>query len=252
MIEAIIYLIAITAAELVTVYVHPVWGMVFHIVILVLVIVRSAVSVRYPYQPLLLCLALVPLVRIISLSMPLANIPQIWWYPIVYGPLVVAAIVVMRILNYKPGQVGLTLGRQPVKKWWPVQLVVALSGIGFGIAEYIILAPEPMVAELTWQAVRLPALIFLLTTGFVEELIFRGVLQRSALEALGRWGIVYVSLIFAVLHIGFLSGIDVAFVFAVALFFSWIVQKTGSLIGVTLSHGVTNMMLYLIAPFLLG
>ena len=77
-------------------------------------------------------------------------------------------------------------------------------------------------------------------------------MKSSALEAFGRWGIIYVSLLFAVLHIGFLSGIDVAFVFAVALFFGWVVQKTGSLIGVTLSHGLTNIMLYLVVPFLLG
>ena len=246
MIEAIIYLLAITGAELVTVYVQPIWGIICHIVILVVVIVRSAVSVRYPYRPLLLSLALVPLVRIISLSMPLANIPQLWWYPIIYGPLLVAAIVVMRVLDYKPVQVGLTFKRLPV------QAAVALSGIGFGIVEYFILAPEPAIAELTWQAAWLPALIFILCTGFVEELIFRGVLQHSAQEVFGRWGIIYVSLLFAVLHIGFLSGIDVAFVFAVALFFGWVVQKTGSLLGVTLSHGITNIVLYLVAPFLLG
>ncbi len=58
------------------------------------------------------------------------------------------------------------------------------------------------------------------------------------------------SLLFAVLHIGFLSLIDVVFVFAVALFFGWVVKKTGSLLGVTLAHGITNILLYLVVPFL--
>ena len=244
MIEAIICLLAIVIAEVVTVTAQPVWGIVCHIVILVAVIVHSAMITGYPHRQLLLSLALVPLVRIISLSMPLANIRQIWWYPIIYAPLLAAAVMVMRILNYRTGQVGLTF------RWLSVQLAVALTGVGFGVAEYFILVPEAMVTRLTWQEIWLPAVILLLCTGFVEELVFRGVLQRSAVESFGGWGIVYVSLLFAVLHMGFLSVADVAFVFFVAMFFGWVVNRTGSLLGVTLSHGITNIVLFLVAPFL--
>ena len=241
--EAIIYLLAITAAEAVTVFVQPVWGIVCHAIVLVAVVMHSALASDYRYRHLLLSLALVPLVRIISLCMPLVNIPQIWWYPIIYAPLLVAAIVVVRILGLRAREVGLNF------RLFPIQLAVAISGLLFGVAEYFILAPEPMVIELTWQGVWLPALIFLVCTGFVEELIFRGVLQRTAVEVFGGWGIVYVSLLFAVLHMGFLSLIDVFFVFAVALFFGWVVKKTGSLFGVTLAHGITNILLYLVVPF---
>ena len=143
MIEAIIYLLAIAIAEVVTVAIQPLWGIGCHAVILIALIVHPAVATRYPHRPLLLSLALVPLVRIISLCMPLADIPQMWWYLIIYTPLLAAAIVVMRILDYRPEQVGLTL------KWFPVQLVVGLTGVVFGVAEYFILAPEAMVAELT-------------------------------------------------------------------------------------------------------
>ena len=243
MIEAIIYLLAIAVAELITVFYLPLWGIVCHTVILVALIVHSAVATRYPHRQLVLSLALVPLVRIISLCMPLANIPQIWWYPIIYVPLLAAAVVVMRIFNYRPEQVGLTF------KWLPVQLGVALTAVGFGVVEYFILKPEAMVVELTWQVAWLPSLMILVFTGFVEEFIFRGVLQCSAVEAFRWWGIVYISLIFAILHMGFLSWIDVIFVFVVALFFGWVVKKTGSLLGVSLSHGITNIVLYLVAPF---
>ena len=243
---AIIYLLAIAAAEVVTVFVQPLWGIVGHIVILILVIVHSAVGARYSHQPLLLSLALVPLVRIISLSMPLANIPQIFWYPIIYAPLLAATLVLMRVLGYRAEQVGLTFRRLPV------QLVVMLTGFVFGVAEYFILVPEAIVTEFSWQVIWLPALIFLLSTGFVEELMFRGVLQHSAAETFGGWNIVYVSLLFAILHMGFLSWIDVIFVFVVALFFGWVVKKTGSLLGVSLAHGITNVMLNLVVPFFLG
>ena len=240
--EALVYLLVITIAEIVTVIIEPMWGIVCHIMVLVAVILHSALISRQTHQQLLLSLALVPLVRIISLSMPLVNIPQIWRYPVIYAPLLVAAVMVARILNLRAKDIGLSLG------FFPVQLVVALSGLVFGVAEYFILKPGPEIVELTWQAMWLPALIFIACTGFVEEFIFRGVMQHTALGALGWWGIVYVSLLFAILHMGFLSWIDLAFVFAVALFFGWVVKRTGSLLGVTLAHGITNIVLYLVVP----
>ena len=261
MLEAIVYLVAITAAEVVTVFYMPLWGMVFHVAVLIAVLIQSSLTREQPRQRILLGLALVPLVRIISLSMSLGNIPQIWWYPIIYAPLLVASFVVMRYSEYRATEIGLNF------QHIPVQLLVALTGFGFGVAEYIILVKlpawpvaallglsteplaVPLVAEFTWQAVWWPALIFLACTGFVEELIFRGVLQRSAVVLWGWWGIIYVSLLFASLHLLHNSIIDLAFVFVIALFFAWVVKRTGSLLGVTLSHGITNIVLYLVVPF---
>jgi len=243
--EALVYLLAVTIAEAVTIAVGPLWGIVSHILVLVTVILRSASVHGQARQQLLLSLTLAPLIRIISLSMPLVDVPRIWWYPIIYAPLLVGALAVVRILNLRTRDIGLSFGL-----FLPLQLAVALSGFVIGVTEYFILRPEPMSIELTWQGVWLPALVLLVCTGFVEEFIFRGVMQYTALRVIGRWGIVYVSLIFAVLHMGFLSWIDVIFVFSVALFFSWVVKRTGSLLGVTLAHGIANIVLFVVAPLL--
>jgi membrane protease YdiL (CAAX protease family) len=108
-----------------------------------------------------------------------------------------------------------------------------------------------LINELTLQSLWLPALIFFVAVGFTEEYIFRGVLQRTTSQVMGSWGIVYASTIFALMHMGFYSWLDVVFVFGIALFFGWSVKKTGSLFGVTLAHGFANIVLYLIAPFFL-
>ena len=81
-----VYLAAITIAEVVTVFFMPLVGMVSHIIILAATIIHSSLTSEQTRQRILLALALVPLVRIISLSMALGNIPQIWWYPIIYAP----------------------------------------------------------------------------------------------------------------------------------------------------------------------
>jgi membrane protease YdiL (CAAX protease family) len=249
---AIAYLAAITVAEVLTVFLQTsVLGIVAHIAILVATIFHSSMTDDPARRRLILALSLAPLVRVISLSMGLGNIPQIWWYPIIYAPLLAAALVVMRVSGYSLREVGFNLKRLRI------QLIVALTGFVFGFAEYLILdilPSEPLITplmpEFSWQGVWWRGLIFLLTTGFVEEFIFRGVLQRSAGFLGNWWGIIYVSLLFAALHIGFLSWVDVAFVFAVAVFFAWVVKRTGSLVGVTLAHGITNAVLYLVAPFI--
>ena len=166
--EALIYFLAITISEVITVTIAPLWGIVCHIIVLVALILHSVLVGRQTLQRLLISLALVPLIRVVSLSVPLANIPRTWWYPIIYTPLLIAALEVVRITGYSLKQIGLTL------KKVPVQLLVALSGFAIGVVEYFILKPVSMIPELTWQEILLPALIFLLFTGFVKSLFSAG------------------------------------------------------------------------------
>jgi len=246
MLEPIIYLAAIVVAEVVTVFFQPLAGVIAHVCVLMTVIVRSARTADRLQRQLILSLSLVPLVRVVSLSIPLLDIPQAWWYPVMYAPLLVSAVVVMRILGFSREDVGLTLRGRSIL----FQAAVIASGFGLGLAEYHILRPESWISTLSWVEAWRPALLLGISTGFVEEFIFRGVLQRSAWERWGWRGLIYISVLFAVLHIGFLSWVDTVFVFGVAMYFAWVVKKTGSLFGVALAHVLTNITLYLIAPLL--
>lgn len=241
---AFLYLILIALAELLTVMADPRWGLALHIAVLTALLVHSSLTMGHPSHKLLLALALAPLIRIFSLSMPLENLDLIYWYALVGAPLMVAAFVVARTLDLTWQDIGLTL------RSLRIQALVAATGLIFGFAEYFILRPEPLIDGLSLGSVWLPALILLIGTGFNEELVFRGVMQSASSAALGKLAILYVTVVFAVLHLGYKSVVDVAFVFAVGLFFAWIVAKTRSLLGVTLSHGITNIALYLVVPFL--
>jgi LysM repeat protein/membrane protease YdiL (CAAX protease family) len=243
---ALLYLLALAAAEALTALVEPRTGLALHALLLVTLLAHTALNWNGRSRDLLLCLGFAPLIRLLSLSMPLAGFPLITWYLIISVPLFAAAALAARALGYSRESLGLTLRR------FPVQLLVGLTGLAFGYVEYLILAPEPLTQALTWEAVWAPALILLLCTGFAEELIFRGAMLRAACGLLGELDVLYVSAVFAALHIGYLSLLDVLFVFWVALFFGWVVARTGSLLGVTLSHGLTNITLFLIVPFLMG
>ncbi len=244
--EAWGYLVLLMAAELVTNLGDPRWGLALYAVLLIALLIHTTLRWEHPVHRLLLSLTLVPLIRLLSLSLPLTRFPQIDWYLFTSLPLFVMAFMVMRSLGLTGRAVGLT------RRGLPVQVAIGLTGLALGYAEYLILSPQPLIQELGWPQVWLPALILLVSTGLLEELLFRGILQRTALDALGAGGLAYVAALFAILHVGHRSELDIAFVFGVGIFFGWAVVKTGSILGVTLSHGLTNIMLFLVIPLLAG
>jgi membrane protease YdiL (CAAX protease family) len=240
----VVYLMAITITEFFTLIVDPRIGLWGHSILLAMLVVHAALIWRRPFYRLVLTLTFAPLIRLVSLTMPLALFPQIYWYLISSIPLFVTALLVAYVIGYSREQVGLTVGNLAV------QLLIGLSGIVLGIVEFVLLRPEPLADSLSWGALTIPALILLICTGFSEELIFRGIMQRAAMDTLGRIGGLYVAAIFAMMHMGHASWLDIFFVFGVSLYFSWIVEKTKSILGVTIAHGLTNVMLFLVLPAL--
>ncbi|TLZ78230.1 MAG: CPBP family intramembrane metalloprotease [Methanobacteriota archaeon] len=216
-------------------------------------------------SPLLVAASLASLVRVFSLAVPRYNflglvptaafpdpvtnpLNTIPWLALVSVPLLVSVAAVAYVQRLRPRDLGLALHR------WPEivqQTAIALTGIALGLVEFFILRPDAWIESLTVSSVVIGGLVIFFATGFSEELIFRAILLKRAVDGLGRrGGLLYVTAIFASLHIFFLSGVDLVFVFAVGLFYGFIVLRTRNLWGVILSHSLGNVILYLVAPFL--
>jgi hypothetical protein len=237
--------IPLIIAELVTNFIDPRIGLILYGALLILLLLHAALRWQHPIHRLLLALTLVPLIRIVSLSLPLAELSFLSLYLAVSVPLLVSAVLIIRVLNFSRQEIGIKSGGLLI------QALVSLTGLAFGYVEYLILKPEPLVRPSSVAQLWVPALILLLYTGFLEELIFRGLLQRAAADLLGNWSVLYVAVLFAVLHVGSNSVLHVIFVFDVGLFFGWIRAKTGNIIGISLSHGLTNIMLWVVLPSLM-
>jgi membrane protease YdiL (CAAX protease family) len=193
-------------------------------------------------------LALAPLIRLLSLSLPLGDVPVVYWYAIISGPVFAATFTAARELGYSRQDVGLVVRTREV----PLLFILLPVGLGLGLLEYQILKPSPLASSLTFAEVWQPALILAISTGFEEELIFRGLLQRAAVQALGlRSGLLYVTALFTVLHTGYLSPADLIFVFVVGLLLATVAYRSGSIIGVSLCHAAINVGLFLVWPHLL-
>ena len=243
-IAAVLYLAGLIIAEISVTYFNKETGLVLETVILFALLLHSSLNVTYKYSVLLRSMMILPMIRIIGLTIPLMQIPTLYWFPIVAIPLFAAVYTIMKIQGLTRKHVGLVWGNKKV------QLLVGLTGIFLGTIEFIILQPKPLIATLTPVTLITASIILIISTGLAEELLFRGILQKNAENVYGMgMGLLYTALLFTALHIGWNSFYDLIFVFCVALFYGYTFQKTRSIVGVTLSHGISNTFLFLIIPF---
>lgn len=243
---AIPYVVLIASAELLIAY-APTLAIAFHAIILFALLIHSSLITisDYPFSALLQVLTIAPLIRILSLTMPLGYFGTITMIAIVSVPVYIAIFMYIYIQGLELRDVGLT---RPKLNHLPLELATILLAIPGGILCYLIVRPGILIPEPSFGVLLVPALILIVSTGFLEELAFRGLMQYHATRTMGFTGIIIISALFGFLHIDDLLILYVIFAGSVGFIYSLIVQRTGSIYGVSISHGVINIMMFLIAP----
>jgi uncharacterized protein len=241
------YLLAVAAAEVLTSR-NPQLGLIIHAAILLALLVQGAWATDSQRRALLWTLALVPLIRLVSLTLPLGPLPPIYWYVVIGIPLFLGSLLAARALHYSRHDLGLRLSLRSLL----LTLVMVPIGLTLGALIYLVAEPRPLARELTLEAVWLPALILLLCTGVLEELIFRGLVQRAAVGLFGPGvGLTYAVIVSMVLYLGYMSWPVLGVAFVIGLLFAALTQRTASLLPAILGHASVNISLFLIAPFVL-
>lgn len=242
---AFIYLVLLVIAEVSTTYFNLQLGLFLMSAILFSLLLHSSLNVSHNFSVLLRSMMALPIIRIVGLSIPLMQVQALYWFPIIAIPLFAASYTIMRSQGLSRENIGLIMGNIPI------QFLIAITGLFLGVIEYWILHPKPLIAEFTFLSVFIAGLILIVSTGLAEELLFRGIIQKNAENVFGKLlGLLYVALLFTTMHIGWQNFYDFLFVFAVAIFYGYAFQRTRSLVGITLSHGLSNTVLFLIMPFL--
>jgi hypothetical protein len=219
-------------------------GLAIHAVLLITFLAHGVLS-QDKLGKLYTAMAVVPLIRLLSLSMPFWLTDRTNWFALVNMPLIVATLVTIYTLGYNLRDLGLRLTRIRF------QLFVTATGLLIGWLERLIIQPAPMAESLAFRDVLWPVLSLFFFTGLSEELLFRGVLQQTATEALGKWpGILYIAVLFGVMHIGWNSILDIVFVTSVGVYFGWVAYRTKSILGTTIAHGLANVMLFIALPLM--
>lgn len=128
-------------------------------------------------------------------------------------------------------------------------VLLGLGTVFLAEVEYRLIAPPALVPSLDLYYVAVLAVIMVGLVGFVEELLFRGILQQVLELRLGVVpGLVLSSAIFGLMHSGHGVPEAIAFACGVGLAFGILYDVTDSLALVAVLHGALNVLLFGVLP----
>jgi membrane protease YdiL (CAAX protease family) len=200
-----------------------------------------------PGSPVLPVLAQLSLLRLLSLVMPTPDVPIRYVYALVGVPGLLGALLAARLVDVSWRDVGfvLRINRR--------QLAIAASGLLLGLVGYAIVRPSSPADADTWSSVALTAPFVIVFVGLLEEILFRGLLQRLATRDMGSpYAVGWSSVIYGVMYLGSGSALYTLFMAACGLLFGWWYARDGALWSVVIAHALLAVSLLLVFPLLFG
>ena len=221
-------------------------GLLLHasVLLVLLWIVSTGSEYAYIYE----VLTLVPLLRILNLGTGILAFSPYLWLGGVYFLMLGSIILIMR--NYREGcdEIGFSWHTFRNQRWLVVAGVVV--GTGLGVAQWFMDLEQPP-AEPTLVNTVLAVLVTGVLVGFVEEVLFRGLLQRWLSDLLDvRISVLTVSVLFGFMHSVWLNSLDVVFAFVVSLMLGVIYARTRNFWFIMLVHAMINAMAFGLLPLL--
>lgn len=216
----------------------------------VLVLIGLALATIYtsdtglfkPYQALML----LPLLRLVNISMPIFFEMTLYLYIFIYAPLIIPVYIIAVNQGFTFEQLGFTFN------YWKLIIPVSVI-VGFAIAqgEYYIIHAGNLIPDLSfWNVLKL-SIVMIMFIGLIEELVFRSILQTRLEESMGMFsGLVVTSILFGVLHSGYGTFYEIMFTSLAGLMMGYMFQKTRSLPLITVTHGSVNIFLFGLIPLM--
>lgn len=240
-----LFVFFIIGAEIIFTYGHISIGVIIYLFTLIALLIIAHFKYQESAPALYLALTLIPLIRIISVSIPLSGIPEVFWFAVVSVPLFIAGAIVVEIVGLTPKEMGFSFDRLHN------QLLIALLGLPLGFIEFFIYRPGIINTIGGPKITLMWILIFLICVGFLEEFLFRGILFNIALEVFGSPKALYfTSLLYATLTISGESFGNVIYAFLISILFCRLFFWQKSLLGLSFAHGLINITVYVICPFI--
>ena len=199
-------------------------------------------SPALPHRRVLLAILLLPLIRILSLTIPSKAVPQLTWYAGIGIPL--AAAVVLAIWAAQP-PLSWVVGKGLLSL---KQFLFGLLGIPLGLIMFRLSQPSPIPVQGNPVLVTMGIVIFILVTAVLEEFIFRYVLLNSLAEVYGGLGVWLAALIYASMFLGSRIQGGIIAPGLIGLAFSFWTSRTKSIWGVVLAHSILNFLVFMVLP----
>lgn len=222
---------------------YAIWLHVIVLIGLALATIRiHETGIYMIYQTLML----LPLLRLVNISMPIFFDLTLYSYVLVYAPLFIPVYFVAVHQKFTAVQIGLT--RKNLKLFIPAAVII---GLLIAEGEYYLIQPGYLIPDLSmWNVLKL-SIVMILFIGVIEELIFRSLIQTRFEESFGMFsGLVLTSVLFGIMHSGYGTVYEMLFTCLAGFIIGYLFQRTRSLPLIALIHGMVNIFLFGLIPHL--
>lgn len=238
--------LALVAAEAITLLSGPTVGVPAHGLVLCVLLGLSLRLGQPSHQRLTLALALMPLVRILSLALPAAILPMMFWYLEIGLATFEAIFLVMRRLDLTLRDIGV---RRP-----PGGDVLGVAAIGacLGVPAYLIVGPVNLGQGGGILGLATASAVVIIFVGVLEEVLFRGLIQSAGTELMSRGGVVLSVAATTLMYAASLNLRYILFAALVAAFFGIIARRSGSIVAPVAGHAALAWIQLVLLPMILS
>jgi uncharacterized protein len=200
-------------------------------------------DIQKTYQALIL----LPILRLVNLSMPAFYDITLYSFVFIYGLLTIPVTIALTHQGFTREQLGVTFERMGI--YIPLSIIM---GFLLGAGEYFIIETNYLIPDLSIPTLLILTLVMVFLVGLIEEIIFRSILQNRLEVLLGsRGGLIVTSVLFGLMHSGYGNISEIFYAFAVGFIIGYMFYRTRSLPLVAMTHGFINVFLFGVIPHLL-
>lgn len=242
----LVYIELIILTQILGAYWGAFWGLVSSSILFLIILNHFVLTKDKDKYRSLLVLALLPLIRLMSYSVPLRIFPPFLWHLILGIPVAVSIIMISRTPYFNL--------RDFYFDYFPLGYILLFSifGIPLGIAgKYILAAQDQGTGSNVFLLVIAAAILFVFVA-LLEEVLFRGLLTDAFTHVFDRRVDFLVNILYASMFIGSKSIYFVLFMGLVGLIFSFFVNRTWSLWPSIFANWLFKVSFLLVGPIFIN
>lgn len=244
------YVVAIAATEACVAFVSAFAGTLAYSLLLIAMLTHSvlrlapeenrAESRKLDSTHAILALAFLPVLRLVSMTAPVGGGTQAAQYLLVGG-------ILLATIAWAAW--GVRLPGASLRPRFPgLEFGVVWLGVPLVLAAHFAIRPATVAQGDRWTQLGTAAFAVGLA-GAVEELIFRGFIQSAFARLYGPVAAPLCATgLYLISYLGVRPVLMIAFAGVLGLLFSWLVQRTQSLLGAIVSHSLVNVGLFVVLP----
>jgi len=240
---SIIYLLLYCLAEAVTAFVDLHLGIGLQALIVVATLLVILFRPFPDEEAIVVGIALLALQRLFSVTLPSSRMQEFTWYGVIGIPILIGVLLAQRLYFGawlpKAMRGHLTL---------EANIILGLLGVPAAMIAYIVYQPQLLQSALSTPGFFLDFVSVIVFAGMLQELLYRGYLQRVVRRKIGAWSILFVSVAFAGSTFGVYSLPFTLAAFGMSCVYGFIYDRYRALVALLVAHGLFAFFYLIVFP----